>query len=199
VTTYDERTALVVVDVQNDFADPSGSLYVHGGELIVEFVNREIHDARTAGAFVAYTQDWHPPSTPHFVTGGGLWPPHCVQDTWGAEFHPALDVSGPDVRARVVRKGDDGGDGYSGFSVIDPLSGQIHATALDGLLRQQDAQGLVVCGLATDYCVVETVVDAMMLGYTVHVPTAGIRAVNLDPGDGDRAIVRMRDAGADVV
>lgn len=191
--TYDEWTALVVVDVQNDFADPAGSLYVREGEQIVEVVNGEIEDARAAGALVVYTQDWHPASTPHFVTGGGIWPPHCVQDTWGAQFHPGLEVS-----SEVVRKGADGGDGYSGFSVRDLVSGRTSPTALDGLLHERNAQSLVVCGLATDYCVVETVVDARMLGYPVRVLRAGIRAVDLEPGDGERAIVRMRDTGADV-
>ena len=87
-TTYDERTALIVVDVQNDFADPGGSLYVAGGDDIVPLVNDEIHAARAAGATVVLTQDWHPPATPHFTTDGGVWPVHCVRGTWGAALHP---------------------------------------------------------------------------------------------------------------
>src|SRR5918994_1384164 len=100
VPTYDPTTALLVVDVQNDFADPQGGLYVREGEKVVPFVNDEIGQARAAGAPVFYTQDWHPVSTPHFEKDGGIWPVHCVRDTWGAEFHPALAVEGP-----VVRKG----------------------------------------------------------------------------------------------
>ena len=91
---YDERTALVVVDVQNDFADPAGSLTVPGAEEVITAVNEEIEAAAAAGAAIVYTQDWHPPRTPHFVTDGGPWPVHCVRDTWGAELHPALDGQG---------------------------------------------------------------------------------------------------------
>src|SRR3712207_1648891 len=107
---YDERTALVVVDVQNDFADPAGSLSVRGGEAVVAAVNVHIARARQAGALVAYTQDWHPERTPHFAIDGGAWPVHCVADTWGAALHPRLDVADD---ATIVRKGVDGEDGYS--------------------------------------------------------------------------------------
>src|SRR5512136_2750129 len=95
---YDSETALIVVDVQNDFADPEGSLYVAGGEEVVAFANRQILAARDADATVAYTQDWHPPMTPHFKKDGGIWPTHCVMGTWGAEFHPDLFVEGIVVR-----------------------------------------------------------------------------------------------------
>jgi nicotinamidase/pyrazinamidase len=194
VPIYDERTALVVVDVQNDFADPAGSLYVRGGEQTVPVIVREIAEAKAAGALVVYSQDWHPVSTPHFQKDGGIWPVHCVQDTWGAQFHPMLDVDG-DV---VIRKGADGGDGYSAFSVRDPLSGATLDTELEHILRDHDVHRLVVVGLATDYCVVETVVDARTLGFDVEVVSAGIRAVDLAPGAGELAITRMRDAGAEV-
>jgi nicotinamidase/pyrazinamidase len=194
VTTYDERTALLVVDVQNDFADPSGTLAVDGGDVIVPRANQEIAEARTAGALVVYTQDWHPPVTKHFFKDGGIWPEHCVQDTWGAEFFPGLAVDG-----EVVRKGADGRDGYSGFSVRDPESGETSPTTLEALLREHDITQLVICGLATDYCVVETVLDARTLGFPVEVVRDAIRAVDLDPGDGDRAIARMRNAGAEIV
>ncbi len=193
--TYDANTALLVVDVQNDFADPNGSLYVRQGELIVPIVDAEIGRARRAGAFVAYTQDWHPPDTPHFEKDGGIWPVHCVWETWGAAFHPGLDV----IDDCVVRKGADGKDGYSGFSVRDPLSGEREDTVLHEMLQAHGAQRLVVCGLATDYCVVETVVDARMQAYPVQVLASAIRAVDLSPGDGDRAVARMRDAGAELV
>ncbi len=194
VTSYDERTALLVVDIQNDFTDPSGTLAVDGGEIIVPRANQEIADALAAGALVVYTQDWHPPSTPHFFKDGGIWPEHCVRDTWGAEFYPDLHVEG-----EIVRKGVDGHDGYSGFSVRDPESGETSSTTLEALLRDRQIERLVICGLATDYCVVETVLDARTLGFGVEVVQDAIRAVDLDPGDGDRAIARMRDAGADFV
>jgi nicotinamidase/pyrazinamidase len=194
VTTYDEHTALLVVDIQNDFADPSGTLSVDDGEAIVPRVNQEIIQARAAGALVVYTQDWHPPSTPHFFKDGGIWPEHCVQETWGAEFHPELDVEG-----EIVRKGADGRDGYSGFSVRDPESGETSPTTLEALLRSRGIERLVICGLATDYCVVETVLDARTLGFPVDVIRDAVRAVDLDPGDGDRAIARMRNTGAEIV
>ena len=95
---YDPTTALIIVDVQNDFADPSGSLSVKGGTEVNPVINAEIEAALTAGAVVFYTQDWHPRSTPHFEKDGGLWPVHCVAGTWGAELHPDLRVEGPLVR-----------------------------------------------------------------------------------------------------
>ena len=103
---YGPGTALVVVDVQNDFADPAGCLAVPGGLAVVTAANAEIAAATAAGSPVFYTQDWHPDTTPHFAKDGGTWPVHCVQGTWGAELHPALQVVGP-----VVRKGEHGKDG----------------------------------------------------------------------------------------
>lgn len=191
---YDPATALVIVDVQNDFADLGGSLFVRGGHEILPFVNAQVELALAAGAPVAYTQDWHPASTPHFAKDGGIWPVHCVQETWGAAFHPDLRVEGP-----VVRKGADGRDGYSGFSVRDPHSGDVAATELEDILRERGAERLVVAGLATDYCVVETVLDALRLGLPAAVLLEGVRAVDLEPGDGARALDRMREAGATLV
>jgi nicotinamidase/pyrazinamidase len=190
---YEPHTALLVIDVQNDFADPAGSLYVAGGQDVVDAVNAEVERATAAGSPVLYTQDWHPPDTPHFDKDGGIWPVHCVRDTWGAELHPRLSVAG-----EVVRKGTGGEDGYSGFSVRHPLNGETSPTPLYELLRERGVERLVVVGLATDYCVVETVTDARMLGFPVKALAAGMRAVDLQPGDGERAITRMRDAGADV-
>ena len=195
MATYDDRTALLVVDVQNDFADPRGSLYVDGGEEIVPTVNAEVEKAAASGALVVYTQDWHPEHTPHFQRDGGIWPLHCVEDTQGAEFHPNLLVADHEI----VRKGHDGRDGYSGFSVRDPLSGERGDTVLHEMLSAAGVERLVICGLATDYCVVETVLDARMLGYPVEVITDAVRAVDLQPGDGAAALTRMRDAGAELV
>lgn len=191
---YDHGTALIVVDVQNDFADPAGSLYVREGEAVVPVANEQIRAAGDAGALVVYTQDWHPESTPHFEKDGGLWPVHCVRDSWGATFHPDLRVGGD-----VVRKGTRGEDGYSAFSVRDPLSGDTAPTVLHRVLAEGGVRRIVVCGLATDFCVVETVTDARELGYPVVVPRDGIRAVDREVGAGDRALRMMRDAGAELV
>jgi nicotinamidase/pyrazinamidase len=190
---YDDRTALLVVDVQNDFADPGGSLYVTGGEDVVPVANREVAAARGAGALVVYTQDWHPPDTPHFEKDGGVWPVHCVRDTWGAELRPDLDVAG-----EVVRKGTGGEDGYSGFTVRDPRSGDEAGTALEGLLRAGGIERVVIVGIATDYCVKETGLDAAAKGFDTVVLGDGVRAVDLEPGDGDRAIDALRAAGVEV-
>lgn len=191
MATYDPTTALLVVDVQNDFAGPQGSLYVRGGEEVVPLINREIERARQAGAGVFYTQDWHPESTPHFQKDGGAWPVHCVMDTWGAEFHPELVVDGP-----VVRKGTNGEDGYSGFTMREAATTDTIATALAEILGAAGATHIVVVGLATDYCVKSTVLDARAKGYPTTVIQDGIRAVDLQPGDGDRAIEEMLAAGA---
>jgi nicotinamidase/pyrazinamidase len=191
---YDPLTALVVVDVQNDFADPNGNLYVPGGEEVVLAVNREIERAKEAGAFVVYTQDWHPETTTHFEKDGGVWPTHCVQDTWGAAFHNDLVVDGP-----VVRKGADGSDGYSGFSVRDPESGAEAPTELEQILRDHGVERVVVVGLAQDVCVKETVLDARRLGFDTLVVRSATAAVNLQPGDGDKAYESMTGAGAALV
>jgi nicotinamidase/pyrazinamidase len=190
VTTYAPGTALLVVDVQNDFADPSGSLSVRNAELIIPVLNSEIRRATEAGAAVLYTQDWHPPDTPHFAKDGGTWPVHCVHDTWGAELHPDLVVAGP-----TVRKGVDGQDGYSGFSLRDPMSGVIQETVLEPMLDERNIKRLVIGGLATDYCVKATALDAIALGYSVTVLTDAVAAVDLEPGDGERALAELAAAG----
>lgn len=188
---YDAGTALIVVDVQNDFADPKGNLHVPGGEEVVPVVNREIDRALSAGALVAYTQDWHPPDTPHFEKDGGIWPAHCVKETWGAELHPDLKVAG-----EIVRKGTQGEDGYSGFTVRDPESGNEEITRLESILRARGIENVVVTGLATDYCVKATAIDAAQKGFSTVVLTEGIRAVNREPGDDERALEEVRRAGA---
>jgi nicotinamidase/pyrazinamidase len=194
MTGYNASTALVVVDVQNDFADPAGSLYVRGGEHVVSRINDEIQLALTDGAFVVYTQDWHPPSTPHFAKDGGVWPVHCVAETWGAELHPGLVVAGPSVH-----KGSNGEDGYSGFTMRDPVSGDDRPTELAALLSDRDVSRVVVGGLATDYCVLGTVLDARRLGFETLVLTEAVAAVELTPGDGEGALAQMAEAGAQLV
>jgi len=188
----DARAALVIVDVQNDFADPDGSLSVAGALDILAVVNDAIGRAVDSEALVVATQDWHPPSTPHFAKDGGIWPVHCVAGTWGAEFHPGLQVP-PD--APIVRKGSNGEDGYSGFGVRDPISGEETPTPLADMLHERGIDRLVVCGLATDYCVSATALDGVRLGFLVQLLAGGHAAVNLDPADGDRAVETMRAAG----
>lgn len=191
---YGPATALIVVDVQNDFADPKGSLYVKGGEDVVPVANRQIERALAAGSPVFYTQDWHPESTPHFQKDGGSWPVHCVGGTWGAELHPGLLVKG-----EVIRKGIGGEDGYSGFTVKDPRSGDEKVTILGSRLREKGIRRVVVLGLATDYCVGATARDAVEAGWHAMVLREAIRAVDLNPGDGERVLSDLSAAGVEVV
>ena len=184
------ETALIVVDMQVDFGRPEGSLYVEGAEAVLSQVQWWISRAEREEWPTFFTQDWHPPRTPHFVTDGGIWPVHCVQDTPGAQLLPGLMLTGP-----VIRKGVDGRDGYSGFSVRDPRSGQVDATALGAAVERTGARRLVVIGLAGDWCVKETALDGVRLGYHVTVPLAGTAFVNLQPGADAAAVQAMRAAG----
>jgi len=173
---FDQSSALVVVDVQNDFADPGGGLFVAGGPEVVAACNALIEQAVAGGASVHYTQDWHPPETPHFETGGGPWPVHCVAGTWGAELHPDLRVEGG-----TVRKGVGGEDGYSGFSVRHHHSGEVEGTELADRLREAGAERVVVVGLAADVCVKETALDAVRHGFEVIVVRSATAAVDEGP------------------
>ena len=186
--TFTTGSVLVVVDMQNDFAHPDGSLYVEGADAVIAAVNAQIVMALAAGARVAYTRDWHPDSTPHFAKDGGIWPVHCVADTWGAAFHDRVLIAGPEVK-----KGSNGEDGYSGFSMRDPVSGEETSTGLLDIVG--DAQSVVVTGLALDYCVKETALDARRHGLDVVVPLAATAAVNLDQGDGEAALRELEMAG----
>ncbi|MBI3994176.1 MAG: bifunctional nicotinamidase/pyrazinamidase [Candidatus Lambdaproteobacteria bacterium] len=196
--------ALLAVDVQNDFC-PGGSLAVARGDQVVPYIN----SIRDGYALVIFTQDWHPPDHASFASNHPgarvgelrevngvrqiMWPDHCVQHTRGAEFHDALDVRPQD---KVVRKGElTAVDSYSGFLDND----RQHETGLRGLLQQQDVDEVDVAGLATDYCVKFTVLDALQAGLRVRVLRAGCRAVNLNPGDEEAAYREMAQAGAQVV
>ncbi|MDA8292057.1 MAG: isochorismatase family protein [Actinomycetota bacterium] len=190
--TFGPTTALLVVDVQNDFADPAGRLYVAGGESVVDVVDGLVPTARAAGSPVVYTQDWHPPETPHFATSGGPWPVHCVAGTWGAQLHPRLEVAGP-----VVRKGAGAQDGYSGFTARDVETGEERDTGLRRLLSELGVTRVVVVGLALDVCVKETALDARRLGYQTVVVVAATRPVDLAPGDGARALEELRGHGVE--
>lgn len=187
--TYDPATALIVVDLQNDFADPKGALYVKEGEEVVRDSNHEITSAAAGGATVIYTQDWHPESTPHFEKDGGVWPVHCVRGTWGAELHPELEIAG-----EVIRKGTGGEDGYSGFTVRDPSTGEESPTELESRLRDLGIERVVVVGLASDYCVKETAIDAARKGFDTTVLQGLTRPVELEPGDHEGALQAMRRA-----
>jgi nicotinamidase/pyrazinamidase len=179
------RRALIVVDVQNDFC-PGGSLAVERGDEVVEPLNRLIEEFLERGLPVYKSRDWHPPATKHFADYGGTWPVHCIQNTRGAEFHEDLRE---DPRVHVVSKGTGDEDSYSAFD----------GTTLAEDLRRRGVSEVWVGGLATDYCVKNTVLDALRQGFRVRALTDAMRAVNLRPDDGERALAEMRAAGAEVV
>ncbi len=181
----ERKQALLIVDVQNDFC-PGGTLAVSHGDEVIEPLNKLIDEFLERGAPVYKSRDWHSPTTKHFAAYGGTWPVHCVQNTQGAEFHPALR---DDPRIIVISKGLGDTDCYSAFDETD----------LAAQLRQQNVEEVVVGGLATDYCVKNTVLDALKNGFKVKAVENAMRAVDLEPGDGDRAIKEMRDAGAATV
>jgi len=177
------QDALVIVDVQNDFC-PGGSLAVATGADVARTMTRAAAAFSQQGARVYATQDWHPAGHSSFLESGGLWPPHCVQGSLGAELHPDLRL--PDGH-EIIKKGSDPAvDAYSGFLDSD-LEAQLKAA---GITR------LFVGGLATDYCVLNTVLDARRIGFETYLLSDAIGAVDVKPGDGDRAIARMVDAGA---
>ena len=184
--------ALVVVDMQNDFADPRGSLTVAGAPAIVPVVNAQVAQARSGHSLVVFSQDWHPKHTPHFARDGGTWPVHCVAGTWGSEFYPALDCP---PGSPLIRKGTNGEDGYSAFTMRDPDSGATVPTPLETLLHEAGVDTVVVVGLATDYCVKATALDAISLGHHTTVITDAVAAVEVKPGDGERALAELEAAG----
>lgn len=190
---YEPSTALVVVDVQNDFAHPDGSLFVDGGYTVIGLINGEIDAARSAGATVVLTQDWHPEQTPHFVTDGGTWPVHCVRNTWGAELHADLSRDAD----LIVRKGTGGEDGYSAFGVENPETGATSPTGLTAYLRERRIDEVVVCGLAADVCVRATALDARRDGFSTTALWAATSAV--DVGDGEDAAEELTAAGVSLV
>lgn len=191
--TYDRATALIVVDVQNDFVDPNGGLSVAEAEATLPVINDEVARAAQAGGLVVYTQDWHPADTSHFQKDGGIWPVHCVQGTWGAQLHPALDVRGD-----VVQKGAAGDDAYSGFTQRNPTTGVESATDLETLLRRRAIERAVIVGIAADVCVKATALDAIRLGFATSVIRDATRGVDLQPGDTARAFDELQAAGATI-
>lgn len=180
------KKALILVDVQNDFC-PGGSLAVANGDDVVPPLNKLIREFLDRGEPVFKTRDWHSAQTKHFTAYGGAWPVHCVQGTRGAEFHPDLL---DDPRITIISKGtDDSADGYSGFD----------GTGLADLLREEGVAEVWVGGLATDYCVKHTVLDALREGFKVKALADAMLPVNLNPVDGEHAIEEMREAGAEIV
>jgi nicotinamidase/pyrazinamidase len=184
------KDALIVVDVQNDFC-PGGALAVTDGDQVVPVLNRYIHQFTTSGLPVFATRDWHPAETSHFNTRGGPWPPHCIQGTTGAQFHPDLALAN---NVRVLSKGSSPeSNDYSGFQAVSA-----DGAGLAALLRGLEVNRIIVGGLATDYCVKHTVLDGLKEGFRVVVLTDSVRGVNLQPDDSDRAIEEMRRAGAEI-
>lgn len=173
--------ALLLVDVQNDFC-PGGSLPVAGGDEIVPVLNRWIAAADDMGVAIVATRDWHPVHHVSFSEQGGPWPVHCVQDTGGAAFHPALEL--PDDTIKVSKGIRFDQDAYSAFE----------NTGLADFLRGRNIRRLWVGGLAQDVCVLETVLQAVKEGFEVHLILAATRPVDVQQGA--RALADMRDAGA---
>lgn len=177
--------ALIMIDVQNDFC-PGGSLAVTHGDEVVGPLNELAREFLARGEPVFKTRDWHKPDTKHFADYGGTWPVHCVQNTKGAEFHPDLI---DDIHIRVISTGLGDDDGYSAF----------YGTDLALQLQRLGIEEVWVGGLATDYCVKHTVLDALKEGFRVKALEDAMRAVDVNAGDGDRAIAEMREAGAEIV
>jgi nicotinamidase/pyrazinamidase len=183
-----ERDALVIIDVQNDFC-PGGSLAVAGGDEVVAVLNQYIQKFTQAKLPIFATRDWHPQRTKHFKAFGGLWPPHCVQGTHGAEFRADLALPQDTIIVSAGVGSDE--EGYSGFDGKDDKG-----VGLADLLRDRRIERVFVGGIATDYCVKETVLDALKHGFKVVLLEDAVRGVNLRPDDSERAITEMVRAGA---
>jgi len=183
--TTDKKQALIVVDVQNDFC-PGGTLAVAHGDEVVPPLNKLIDEFLERGDPVFKSRDWHPPTTKHFQAYGGTWPVHCVQNTPGAEFHPQLR---DDPRIQIISKGLGDTDCYSAFDETD-LAKRLH---------EANVQEVLVGGLATDYCVKNTVISALDEGFQVKAVSDAMKPVGVNPGDGEKAISEMREAGAEIV
>ena len=179
------KRALLVIDVQNDFC-PGGQLAVPDGDQVIRPLNSLIREFLERDEPVFKSRDWHPARTKHFQSYGGTWPVHCVQHTPGAEFHPELVH---DSRINVVSKGLGDEDSYSAFDGTD----------LAEQLRRQGVEEVWVGGLATDYCVKNTVLDAVREGFRVKVVREAVRPVEVKAGDGERAVAEMQKAGAEIV
>jgi nicotinamidase/pyrazinamidase len=186
-----EDDALIVVDMQNDFC-PGGSLAVSGGNEIIPLINELIIEFLKRGRMVVKSRDWHPRITRHFAEFGGPWPVHCVQNSQGAEFHPHLVEDNNGIL--IVSKGLGDKDDYSAFHAV-----AINGETLESVLTADGVKRAWVVGLATDYCVKFTVLVGLDKGFAIKVIKPGMRAVNIQPGDGEKALAEMAAAGAEIV
>lgn len=177
--------ALIVVDVQNDFC-PGGALAVTDGDKVIDPINELSKQFEADGLPIIFTRDWHPANHLSFKENGGIWPPHCIAGTPGAAFHPNLYF--PSVAFLVSKATEPDMEAYSGFQ----------GTGLASWLRQIDVDELVIAGLATDYCVKNTVIDAIKLGFKVTLALNAIKAVNVNPTDGETAINEMKSLGVQI-
>jgi len=182
ITVDSARDALIIVDVQNDFC-PGGALAVPGGHEVIPLINTLLQQRWLSVA----SKDWHPAAHCSFKPQGGPWPPHCVQQTIGAELHPELDAT---MIQLIITKGSHPDkEAYSGFQ----------GTELGNILRARGVKRVVLCGLATDYCVRATAHDALREGFEVIVLEDAIRGVEVNAGDCQRAIEGLHQAGAQMV
>jgi len=186
-----KRSVLLIVDVQKDFC-PGGALPVPNGDRVVPLLNGYIADAKAQGSPVYASRDWHPRVTRHFQPYGGQWPPHCVQNTDGASFHNDLRLP---ASAIVISKGQD--PDSSGYSALEGYTPEGRTFLSD--LRERQIGHLYVGGLATDYCVKHSVLDALGFGFEVTVLGDAIAGVDVQPGDSTRALDDMRQAGAEIL
>lgn len=181
------HSALILVDIQNDFC-PGGALAVQNGDEVVEVVNHIMPQF----SFVVATQDWHTTDHISFKAQGGLWPPHCVQNSFGAQLHTGLHLKSIDLKFHKAFKTDT--DSYSGFDGVDA-----EGRSLIEVLKARKISRVFITGLATDYCVKETARDALKNGFEVYLVTDAMRAVNLNENDGEKALQELKNAGAHLI
>jgi len=181
--SIDKKSALIVVDVQRDFC-PGGALPVPEGDRVIPVLNKYVEKFERVGAPIYATRDWHPPNHASFKARGGIWPPHCVQNTEGAEFHP--DLALPKGTKIISKAMDPEREAYSGFE----------GTRLEEELKRRGIERVFVGGLATDYCVKNTVMDALKLEFETILLEDAIRGVDVKPGDSERAVGEMVKKGA---
>ncbi|MDX1521357.1 MAG: nicotinamidase [Anaerolineae bacterium] len=187
------KKALIVVDMQNDFC-PGGALGVSEGDQVIEPINQLVDEFIARGDLVVYTKDFHPGDHSSFKINhpDGIWPPHCVQETEGVEFHPDLKVAGETFYKAFLAEA----DSYSGFG--GHIKPDTTATTLEQYLKDNGVDEVTVVGLALDYCVKSTAIDAHKLGFKAIVRLDGTKPVNVNPDDGDKAVAEMRDIGISV-
>jgi nicotinamidase/pyrazinamidase len=191
VPTFERGDAILVVDPQRDFC-PGGSLGVPGGHAVIPHINEFTAEGARAGIHIFVSRDWHPPRTTHFAEHGGTWPAHCIMGTEGAQFHPDLRLPAGTI---IVSKGmGEDEDAYSAFQARDEAG-----APLGRLLAERDVRRLYLMGLATDYCVRATALDARRQGLAVRVVARAIRAVNLQPHHEAEALAEMQAAGAELI